>query len=361
MNKCITYYISGHGFGHARRAGEVIRRLLQVRPALEIHVRTAAPQWLFAGLDVRCEKVAIDAGAIEDTPLQVNAVKTLQSAAELISHRDRIVGPEAAFVRQSGSSLVVADIPFLAGDIAEAAGVPCIGIGNFTWDWIYQPYVNAIPGYDGLLQTIRASYQKMSAYLRLPLSHPTSLFAESIDMPLVARHATRNLQDVLTHIGIETSDPRPRVLIGMRGGLQTQSLTNAAEESGMVFLYPEPIPVALPATVRPVRIDERMTFIDILHACQAVVCKFGYGIVADCAATRVPLLWPRRTGFREEELFESEAPSFVGQREIPLEDFESGKWAGYLAQLMQAPFPQPPVGLDGARACAEYILSKLGA
>ena len=36
----------------------------------------------------------------------------------------------------------MADIPFLAGDIAAAAGIPIIAITNFTWDWIYEPYFN---------------------------------------------------------------------------------------------------------------------------------------------------------------------------------------------------------------------------
>ncbi len=288
MTDHLCYYISGHGFGHARRAGEVIRCLLHQHPSLQVHVRTAAPQWLFAGLAVQYHAVGIDAGAIEDSPLQVNGEKTLQSAAKLLAQRDAIVATESDFIRRHNISLIIADIPFLAGDVAEAAGVPCIGIGNFTWDWIYQPYVRNIPGYEALLDSIRQSYRKMSAYLRLPLSHETSLFPKTVNMPLVTRHPTRSLDDVLAHLGLAPSDPRPRVLIGMRGGIQTASLAAAASDNALLFLYPQPIPVALPSAVRPVKIDETMTFIDILSACHAVVCKFGYGIVADCASTARP-------------------------------------------------------------------------
>src|SRR3712207_5405853 len=47
QQKHIIYYVSGHGFGHGRRAAEVMAALFRRHPSVEIHVRTSAPAWLF--------------------------------------------------------------------------------------------------------------------------------------------------------------------------------------------------------------------------------------------------------------------------------------------------------------------------
>ena len=47
MPRPLVYYISGHGFGHASRSIEVVNALLALAPDLPIHIRTAAPRWLF--------------------------------------------------------------------------------------------------------------------------------------------------------------------------------------------------------------------------------------------------------------------------------------------------------------------------
>ena len=50
------------------------------------------------------------------------------------------VDAEAAFLRDERVDLVVADIPPLGLAAARRAGVPGIGVSNFTWDWIFSAY-----------------------------------------------------------------------------------------------------------------------------------------------------------------------------------------------------------------------------
>ena len=46
----IVYYVSGHGFGHAARSGQLMQRLVAMRSDLEIRLRTVAPPVLFSSL-----------------------------------------------------------------------------------------------------------------------------------------------------------------------------------------------------------------------------------------------------------------------------------------------------------------------
>ncbi len=358
MSDVLAYYVTGHGFGHARRAGEVMRAMLALRPDLTIQVRSSAPAWLFdnIGPQVHCTSVAIDSGAVEKSAVSVDAEATLRAAAAVVAQSDAIVARESAWVGSANVGRIVADAPWLAGPIARKAGVEYTTVGNFLWDWIYAPYAQERPEFRYVIDAVREGYGQTGRFLRLPFSHETDLFGAIIDTPLVSRRATRSPESVLERLGITSNDSRPRILVGMRGGMEASALAAAAADPEYLFLYPEPIPVALPAAVRPVALGPDLSFIDVLSACDVCLGKFGYGLVADCIATRVPLLWARRQGFREDELFEAQAPAWLACREIPAGDFSAGRWSRHLADLVGARAPAPPRSLDGAEFCARKIL-----
>ena len=70
----VLFHISGHGYGHARRMSQVIAALIAADPGVAIHVRTAAPARIFAGLlpADHVSATAIDAGAAEHSPLEID-------------------------------------------------------------------------------------------------------------------------------------------------------------------------------------------------------------------------------------------------------------------------------------------------
>jgi hypothetical protein len=92
----------------------------------------------------------------------------------------------------------------------------------------------------------------------------------------------------------------------------------------------------------------------------AVVSKLGYGIVADCIANDTPILWPRRGGFREEEIFLAEGPRFMRMREIAPEDFNAGRWTEGLHRLVIYPPPLQQMAINGAETCARHALRAAG-
>jgi len=197
MRKNVAFYISEHGYGHAVRTLEVVRLLANQNGVDTIYVRTAAPRSVLTDVDhppvhlCSLETGRLDNGAKEDhSPLVINPRRTLDAVALLLQNREQIVDDEADFIRQKQVALVVADIPFLAGDIAYRAGVPRFALGNFTWDWIYEAYLSEFPQFASDLQTIRHSYQLMTRWLRLSFHHDSDLFGNIVDLPLIARKST---------------------------------------------------------------------------------------------------------------------------------------------------------------------------
>src|SRR6266571_3326504 len=163
----IAYYITGHGFGHARRSVEVIRQLRTLRPDVSVFFRTTANPAIFEELganDIHLEPVELDPGAIEKDLFNIDHPATAKAVGAAIARRDQVVARELPFLKQQKIQLILADIPFLAGDIAAAAGIPIIAITNFTWDWIYEPYFN---DQQDLLREIETSYSKIPTLLKI--------------------------------------------------------------------------------------------------------------------------------------------------------------------------------------------------
>ncbi len=347
----ILYYVSGHGFGHARRCAETIKLLKQRRPDIQVHVRTMANPDVFAGCDVNHKPVPIDRGAVEIDALTIDWRATLSNVRELMAQKDRLISDEANYIREQRVKLIIADVPFMAGYVAERAGVPCYAQCNFMWDWIYEPHTDDLD----LLEFIRGGYRRMTAWLRLPFPHECAHFRSVQDVPFIISPLMLSPTQARQRLGISEDERRPVVLIGMRGGTDDriiEGLKKIADRylfitiGGQVFGQQAPC--------GPLR------FWDALQICEAVVSKPGHGIVTDCATEGVGLLYPKRNGFREDAMILREGETYFRQQAIPLEDYASGNWAPHLEALLAQEPRQPASNTNGREFVVDFIESRLG-
>src|SRR5437867_2974869 len=110
----IAYYITGHGFGHARRSVEVIRQLRALRPDLSVFFRTTANAAIFEELgrtNIHRERVQLDPGAIEKDLFNIDHAATAEAVAAAIGRRDELITGEVDFLRTEKIQLMLADIP----------------------------------------------------------------------------------------------------------------------------------------------------------------------------------------------------------------------------------------------------------
>ncbi len=356
MHPKILFYISGHGYGHAIRSSEVIRKL-----GVPVSVRTMAPAGLFSGLPVTYTSADFESAVVEaDDSLGIDVPGTVAALQGVHCRRQEIIARELQFIHANGIEKIVADVPYIAGNIAAAAGIPCIGIGNFTWEWIYQPYLEGIPGTEALTEMMRSGYSKMTRFCRLPFHHEEGfeMFQRLDDVPLVVRQQKRARAEILHALGFAETDSRPKVLAGMRGRLAPGALQTAATASpDMVFFYLDDQEAVEAPNAKRVQLGDRgITYPDLLSASDIVVSKYGYGIVSDCAANRKPMLVPPRTGFREDEVFRRETGRYIPIAEISRANFQSGNWKEYLQSLLSARHPEERLQTNGATICAELIM-----
>ena len=198
MAQAIVFYISGHGFGHASRSIEVINAMLARRPETRIGVRTAAPRWLFdltVKGKVSFSTLETDTGVVQIDALTLDEADSIRRASSFHSDLVTRAASETRSLRELGAGLIVGDIPPLAFAVGAAAGIPSIGLGNFTWDCVYADYprVRLAPS---LLPAIRGAYSRASMALRLPMSGGFESFSNVRDIPFIARHSARTREEV---------------------------------------------------------------------------------------------------------------------------------------------------------------------
>lgn len=360
----IVIYTSSHGFGHAVRCAILCRALLAAAPDWRIVVRTAAPAWIFPpGVEV--QPCIIDVGVVQPSSLEIDAGATLDRCAEHAATEDALIGAEAARLREIDARVVVADVPAAAFPIAALAGVPSVGLANFSWDWIYEPFVAAAPERAALLDRLRAQYAQATLLLRLPFHGDLSAFPSIEDVPLIARRSTADRAETRRRLGLPADAPLVLFSFGghANGGPDPARLAELGEyafvataDGNGTSAVAEPVHAARLGRnlfVLPPLTDG---YVDLLAACDAVVTKPGYGIVADILANRVSALYVSRDGFREEPVLvralEDEA------RALPLDraQLEALVLRPALEALAALDRPWTERRLDGAEVAARRIL-----
>jgi L-arabinokinase len=370
----IVFYVSGHGFGHASRSIEVINAILARRPETRIGVRTAAPRWLFdltVKGKVTFSTLEADTGVVQIDSLTLDEADTIRRASAFHSDLVTRAASETRVLRELGAGLIVGDIPPLAFAVGAAAGIPSVGLGNFTWDWIYADYprVRLAPS---LLPAIRGAYAKASMALRLPMSGGFESFNNIKDIPFVARHASRTREEVCKILKLPTDKPIVLASFGGYGlpGLDTEALGKFKKYT-VVTTANLPLGRArreAPAAERKgsfisvneeAMYDAGVRYEDLVGAAEVVVTKPGYGIIAECIANDAAILYTSRGHFPEYDILVEEMPKYLRSAFIGHDDLFDGAWEKPIDKLLAQPRVKKKPETNGADVAADILLKTL--
>lgn len=132
----IAYYVTGHGLGHATRVVEVCKHLVAARH--NVFVVTAAAATVFTreipSQQLVVRQAVLDCGSKQQDAFSVDMKGSLELYHEVAVHpRDSIIKVEVDWLKASSIDLVVVDIVPIACAAAAAAGLPAVGVSNFSW------------------------------------------------------------------------------------------------------------------------------------------------------------------------------------------------------------------------------------
>ena len=348
----LAAYVSGHGYGHLVRLCEVLREVRALAPGLPISVTGAVPEALVRGeiappLELRRE--ACDAGLAQRDALEIDEAGTLQRCQEFDLGWEARAGREAARLRSQGARLVLADIPALPFDAAGRAGVPAVGLGNFTWSWIYGHLAIRLPGLRATAERAARAYAGAELLLELPFAGDLSAFARREQVGFVARRPGVGRDEARRRLGIASG---PLALVSF-GGVGLPGLRPGAIEADpdVRYLFPEDLP------------DDRLVelglrYPDLVAAADVVVTKPGYGIVTDAIAGGTRIVYTERGDFPEYPIMVREMPAYVACVHLPNAELRAGRLRSAVQRALAAPMPPAP-DLGGAGRAARRVLELL--
>src|SRR5688572_9046578 len=359
----VVFYISGHGFGHASREVEVINTIGADRPDLTIVLRTAVLHSLLTR-PLRTPVVRLegpcDTGVIQRDSVTHDDEATIREAAAFQQTMAERVEAELVRLRPFDVRAIVGDIPPMAFDVAARLDAPSIALANFTWDWIYEWYVEPLRAAPTLLEEIRRSYRRATHALELPLSGGFEVFPKVTRIPFIARHSAHTRREARRLLGL---DPERLVTLLSFGGYGLQRL--AIEELDCLddwtvlltdrITSPGDRPRAEVQLIPESAFTGDLRYEDLVAAADVVVTKPGYGIVSECIAHDTAMLYTSRGHFREYDRMVGEMPSLVRCRFIEQDDLFAGRWKNALEALMQQPPPPRQMATDGADQAAAII------
>ena len=360
----IAVYVSGHGFGHSTRTAEVLRAVRKRAPELPLTVITSAPSFLFEGVvapPLEIRRVECDVGLVQKDALVIDEAATAARWREFAAGWDDLVEAEAEWLRASGARLVLGDIPPLAFAAAAAAGVPSMGLGNFSWDWIYGHLAPREPALGEAAALAREAYGRAALLLRLPFAGDLGAFPRVEDVPLVARRPELSREEARGRLDLGTE---PVVLLSFGGpGLPGIDLGAYGGLDGYRFLLTgHSGDGAAPSNLRKLDGGELeaagLEYTDLVGAADVVVTKPGYGIVTDCIGAGTPLVYTDRGYFPEYPILSREMKRYIPAVHATNDEVRHGRLGSALDAVRAMPLPGRP-RIDGADVAAERLLAQL--
>jgi len=341
----IALYLSGHGFGHMTRACEVLAEVRRREPGVPLAVAGSVPEALVRRAipgSLLFRRTACDVGLVQRDALHIDEEATATACAAFDATWDGRADAEADFLRASGVRLVLADIPPLAFEAAHRAGIPSVGLGNFSWDWIYRHLSARQPSLATSADRAAAAHALAALLLELPFAGDLSSFTHRERIGLVARRPRLAREEARRRLGL---GGRPAVLLSFGGAGSPDLPAPASAEFRWL----------LPSDVDGRLVELGLTYPDVVHAVDVVVSKPGYGIVTDAIAAGTRLVYTERGDFPEYPILVREMAPLLACEHVPNVDLLAGRIEGPVRRVLARPVPPPP-DLEGASRGAARVL-----
>jgi hypothetical protein len=351
----IAYYVSAHGYGHAAREQAVIQAL--TARGARVFVRSAAPAKFFTAA-VHQHPIRYDIGMIQLGPMQVEPAATARAYADLLNHQPTLIQHELAFLHAEQIDLIAADMPPIACEIAAAAGLPCVVLTHFTWDWIYTHYLSRFPEFAPIIESITDSYGKatLALQMQIPIPHPFTMFPHVEPIPGVAKTPTRTREQIRADFHVP--DGMKMAVLSMGGHDWGKTDVRALQRlEGWRFLV-------MPGAYAQVEDDDRFRLIpqeypdfhNLIAASDVLIGKAGGSTVAEIIAHRTPMIYTVNEDWRENELMMATLDRYAHSLYLDKPDFEQGAWAEHLDTFVDQPYIWPDVPMNGAEVAAERLM-----
>jgi len=350
MSRTIAVYISGHGYGHLSQVAPVLNRLAELHPDIQLLLRTDLPQALVTRRILAPSTLlpgAVDIGVVQKNAISEDIPATIEAAREFYSGFGGRIEQEADRLAPHRPVAVLSDIAPVAFPVAKRLGIPSIAVASLDWHDIYRHF---LPEGDALLTTLEQAHAACDLLIQPPLSMPMPGFQRRRQVAVI-------VDDQWTTRKKHKSDKKTALV--MFGGAGDPPFDihalGAVDEWQFLYLSFGLSPQSWPLAPNVRQVFSQGSTAALMHDCDLVVTKPGYGTLAECWQTCTPLAYAPREDFPEypylDTWLQNRAPSF----RMNMTDFVSGNWSGALQAALDCPRRYPPIPASGAEQAAKLI------
>ena len=355
-NRPIAFFITPHGFGHATRAAAVMAALQEKDPAIHFHIFTQVSSHIFQDSlpgSFTYHDLCTDIGMVQKNPLQADLPATLTRLDTFYPLDPDRISNLFVQVKRLKCDLILCDIAPIGILVAQEAQIPSILIENFTWDWIYEGYLDLEPALKKHIHYLKTLFHSATYHIQTqPVCNPVS---PDLTVNPVSRKIRTTRADILKKLALPPN--ATAILITMGGTpFQYHDPDALSADPNCFFLLPNS-GETLKTEANLVHIPHKSPIFhpDLVSASDVVIAKVGYSILAEVYRSGVPFGYIPRPGFRESgtltTFIEHNMPG------LPITDsaFESGTWVHALPDLLslsRASCSDP----NGADQIADFLL-----
>lgn len=356
----IIFAITAHGLGHLTRTIAVLREFVILYPNVEIIISTGIDKNLIAAnlqhpFLYRAQDY--EPGIIQTNCFEIDFKQTQKAYEDYLKQRKYRLKEEEAFIKRHECQGLVSDIPALPIKAAANAGIPAVGLSNFTWNWILSPIFNGGPA-EQIVNQIENDYRSGKYHIQLPFGPKISPFYHFEKGPIISRKAKLSKFEVMRRLTIPPGNSHKLVVV-CPGGWDPVNWKpiHVTDCRFFRFIMVGNLPITTDSDCLhlPHDLPYGLTFPDLVQAADVVLAKPGYGIASECLMHHTPLVAIERPKFRETpyllQTFKRYGPCF----EMSLKDFFSGEWKHALMKAVRNDFCWVTVPDNGAKLIAKRL------
>lgn len=268
--------------------------------------------------------------------------------------------------QQDRPDLVLADVPYMPLLAAQNMGIPNVAFCSLNWADILAS-LNACEtekqqALTRIEQRIRSVYAGADLFICPEPSMPMADLSKVLNVGVIATLGKNRREALRDHFG--WSEQTKVVLVDLGGVSWVPPMDRWAESDGIAWLFshrPEQSRADVAGYAESGLLGpEGVSFADLLHSCDALLTKPGYGAFTNGTLNRVPILYLNREGWPEAPYLEAWLARHGKAMAIGLEELEGEKLLTALRRLWtQGSVPERRFDL-GENAACEAMAGLLG-
>jgi hypothetical protein len=298
----ILFYISNHGFGHATRMYALATEFSKL--GIISILSTNRNKNIFQGFNeeylIYREK-SIDCEISHYNWQTPNIKQIRENLTNFFLKKDDLIKDEVNYIKQEKITFIIADIPFMAFQIAKTADIPACGISNFDWleqyRYFLKDYQDSLT--TNILKYIDNSYKLAKFALLLPFSGNEQLqgmssFNYITKTALLARKTLPNRNKILKDFNI--SKEKKIILLSFTDK-HNFKFDNILKNDNIVLLSKDTINHP---NFR--HVPENYDYQFLLASVDAIITKSGYSTLSEACQHKKIVFYLKRNEFAEDQL-----------------------------------------------------------